>query len=212
MGRVRVTVGGTPYSLEGDDVLAWVDVADDRPVELSEELLTAYVVANPRPAPDAQGAVNVPARQRMALLRRLAAGPASRRELLTAMRDAAGYVGGDDWRNRMDELRGAGQRGGGHTPLPIDHDAATDTYRLTESFPALTASERDALGRVKAVLHDVDDGGLALGRMVLNALLPDVPEVRDPEVRGRGRADPGQPSSSSELQGSSPRSAARNRR
>lgn len=202
MGRVRVTVEGRPYSLEGDDVIGWLDVAEDRPVELTDEILTAYVIANPRPAPDAQGAVNVPARQRMAMLRRLAAGPASRRGLLAAMRGAAGYVGGDDWRNRMDELRGAGQRGGGHTPLPIAHDPATDRYLLTETFPALGPSERDALGRLKAVLHDLDDGELALGRMVLNALLPDVPEVRDPD----------QPSSSSELHGSSPRRAPRNRR
>lgn len=196
MARLRVEIAGSEHSLDRDDVLAWagrtdVDVADDL-----DALAEAYVGANPRPRPDAQGGVNVPARQRVALLRRLAAGPATRRDLLAAMRAAAGYVGGDDWRNRLDELRGRGKRGGGHAPLPIAHDAEADVYRLTEPFPAISAEDRATAGRLKALVADAGDDA---ARALLDALLPGVPEVRDQD-------------GSSASQRSSPRSAASSRR
>lgn len=197
MGRLRVEVEGTSRSVERDDVVAWAGLAGDE-ADRSEELRRAaqgYVRAHPRPRPDAQGAVNVPARQRMAILRRLAAGPATRLELLAAMREVAGYVGGDDWRNRLDELRGSGKRGGGHEPLPIATDG--DTYRLTEPFPTLSAADRQTLGRLKASL--ADDGDEA-ARAVLEALLPGLPER------------PVQGSSSKASQRSSPRTADSKRR
>lgn len=196
-------VDGTPVSLDADDVRAWAGTGLPT-TELGDEVLTAYVRANPRPARDAQGGVNVPARQRMAILRRLAAGPASRGELLAVMRAAAGYVGGDDWRNRMDELRGRGQRGGGHTPLPIEVDAATETYRFTESFPVLSSRERLALAQVKAALAGLGEQ-LELGRIVLDGLLPDVGVAEPDQASPAG-------SSSKAAHGSSPRSAARKRR
>lgn len=176
MARLRIVIDGTSYSLDRDDVVAWagehLDVGDEPASELEaiRRSATAYIRANPRPEPDAQGGVNVPARQRMALLRRLAAGPATRRELLAAMRSAAGYVGGDDWRNRSDELRGRGKRGGGHTPLPLVEEDGR--YRLTESFASLTARDRQLLGRVKRLVLEADaDPAISV---VLDALFPEV--------------------------------------
>lgn len=181
MARLQVEVAGATVSVEPEDVLAWREVQPRDPEEarrIARESAAAYVVDNPRPDPDAQGAVNVPARQRMALLRRLAAGPATKRELLEAMRDAAGYVGGDDWRNRMDELRGHGKRGGGHTPLPIEHDvhsSLTETYRLTEAFPALSPDAAEALGVAKGALAALGGVGVR-ARAALEGMLPDVAE------------------------------------
>lgn len=202
MARVRVEVEGTVRSVERDDVVAWSGLSPEAAGSRTELDAAAarYVAAHPRPAPDAQGGVNVPARQRMALLRRLAAGPATRLELLATMRASVGYVGGDDWRNRLDELRGRGKRGGGHPALPIDHDAATDSYRLTEPFPTLPARDRATLGRLKAAVADAGD---ERARALLDALAPGVEEVRD---------DDGQTSSSNASQRSSPRTAASNRR
>lgn len=176
MARIRVEVDGETHSVERADVLAWagVDPERGRAGAVAESHATSYVRANPRPEPDAQGGVNVPARQRRALLRRLAAGPATKGELLSAMRDAAGYVGGDDWRNRMDELRGRGKRGGGHPALPIVRERETDTYRLAESFPVLSEADRLELGRVKAVLRSAGTP-VGRGRVLLDGLLPDVP-------------------------------------
>lgn len=206
MARLRVEVDGTVRSLERDDVVAWAAVAEAADAgDQLERAARAYVTAHPRPAPDAQGAVNVPARQRMALLRRLASGPATRLELLATMRAAAGYVGGDDWRNRLDELRGRGKRGGGHAPLPIEHDEHADTYRLTEPFPVLTDRDREVLGRLKATLADAGDHApLAL----LDALAPGVAEVRDDPPQAQ--APPS--SSSNASQRSSPRTAESSRR
>ncbi len=173
--RIHVETDGGRVTVEGDDVLAWrglepEDAGSAR--ALAEEHASTYVAAHPRPELDAQGAANIPARQRMALLRRLAAGPATRAELLATMR-SVGFVGGDDWRNRMDELRGRGKRGGGHTPLPLLHDEEDETYRLTESFAALTPHDREDLAQAKGVLDAA--GGLAeRGRVLLDALLPDV--------------------------------------
>lgn len=204
MARLRIEVDGTARSLDRDDVLAWAglgpDAADDPAA--TRDAAEAYVRANPRPAPDAQGGVNVPARQRMALLRRLAAGPATRAELLATMRAAAGYVGGDDWRNRLDELRGRGKRGGGHVPLPITVDADTDVHRLTEPFPALADVDRRTAGRVKALVADAGDEA---ARVLLDALLPGIEAVR-PDV-----AEDQEPSSSAS-QRSSPRTADSSRR
>lgn len=180
--RVAAEIDGQQVWVEGEDVLGWrgLDPADpDARAASARTYAAAYVRAHPRPERDAQGAVNVPARQRMALLRRLAAGPASRAELLAAMRAGAGYVGASDWRNRMDELRGHGRRGGGHTPLPITHDEASDTYGMTASLPALSASQRDALALVKALLAAQGES-LAAGRRALDDLLPDV-EPAPPE-------------------------------
>lgn len=200
MARLRVEVDGTVRSLERDDVLAWagLDPGAAGPGDVGRAG-EAYVRAHPRPGPDAQGGVNVPARQRMALLRRLAAGPATRTDLLAAMRTSAGYVGGDDWRNRLDELRGRGKRGGGHAPLPIAVDEETDTYRLTEPFPTLSARDRETVGRLKAALTD---GGEDAALVLLDALLPGIAEVRDQAPT----------SSSNASQRPSPRTAASNLR
>lgn len=192
MGRLQFEMDGRRRSVELDDVVAW-DGLDPTTLDAPEarrrlqSAAVAYVEAHPRPAPDAQGGVNVPARQRMALLRRLAAGPATRTELLAAMRAAAGYVGGDDWRNRMDELRGHGQRGGGHTPLPLVHDPATDTYRLTATFAELGPRAVAALGVAKAAVSALGEAGEA-AREALDRLLPDVPAAPADAV-GRAPAD-----------------------
>ncbi|MBW3621249.1 MAG: hypothetical protein KY461_13470 [Actinobacteria bacterium] len=202
MARLRVEVEGTARSLERDDVVAWAGLgagAAERDDDLRRAAV-AYVRAHPRPAPDAQGGVNVPARQRMALLRRLAAGPATRLELLATMRGAAGYVGGDDWRNRLDELRGRGKRGGGHAPLPIAVDEERDVYRLTEPIAVLSDGDRETIGRLKASLADAGD---ETARALLESLLPGVPEVRD---------QAGSSTSSNASQRPSPRTADNSRR
>lgn len=181
--RIRVEVDGAAVSVEGEDVLAWLGAErpdDDRAAAaLAREHGPDYVRDNPRPEPDAQGAVNIPARQRMALLRRLAAGPATRAELLAAMRDAAGYVGAHDWRNRYDELRGHGKRGGGHTALPIAHDESDDVYRLTSPFPVVRREVRDRLGLVKAIAAELDPDAAAL----LEGLLPGLPATPRADLR-----------------------------
>lgn len=213
---VRVEIEDRTFRLEGDDVAVWaaahtgVDAVDEAELELHA---SAYVTSNPRPEPDAQGGRNVASRQRMALLRRLAAGPATRRELLAAMRGAAGYVGADDWRNRMDELRGHGKRGGGHVPLPIVHDADTGTYRLSESFPTLGRSQRDLIGALKARLADGDDD-LSPTRRLLDDLFPDIPAAVvtagaggvEGDYGSSSRSSPWSAAHSSRSQASSPRS------
>lgn len=219
--RVRVEVDGETLSVEGEDVLGWLGEHpdDDRAAAaLARSHAADYVRDNPRPEPDAQGAVNVPARQRMALLRRLAAGPATRAELLSVMRDAAGYVGAYDWRNRFDELRGHGKRGGGHTPLPIAHDADTDTYRLSAAFPAIGREARETLGLVSAIAARVVPGA----RELLEGLVPGLPapphaevadalaHLRQPEVSSDSSG--GAEDHSSGSQRSSPRIADRKRR
>lgn len=177
--KVKTDVDGRTISVEGEDVLAWVGdptAPDTSDGDAARARAEAYIRANPRPDPDAQGGVNIPARQRMALLRRLAAGPATKTELLEAMRRAAGYVGGDDWRNRYDELRGHGKRGGGHLPLPIQHDEASDTYRLIETFATLSDGQRRSLAHAKAAL----DERMGQATVVLDGLLPDVTVVDEP--------------------------------
>lgn len=208
MSRVKVEVEGATITVDRQDLAAWAGAQDGRAVEGAlgdldtlRRSAAAYVRANPRPEPDAQGAVNVPARQRMALIRRLAAGPASRHDLLVVMRDAAGYVGGDDWRNRMDELRGRGKRGGGHTALPLEE--FEDGFRLVEPFPSLSASDREHLGRV---LRLVGDSGDEAAAVVLGALFPGV--VATPVDQS---TSPLSTPSSSPSQRSSPRSADRKR-
>lgn len=221
MVRVRVEVDGEALSVEGEDVLGWLGEHpdDDRAAAaLAREHAADYVRDNPRPEPDAQGAVNVPARQRMALLRRLAAGPATRTELLAVMRGAAGYVGAHDWRNRYDELRGHGKRGGGHTPLPIAHDAQADTYRLTAPFPAIGREAREALGLVAAIAARVVPEASA----VLDGLVPGLPapphaEVADTlallrQAEASSGSSGGADDHSSRSQRSSPRIADRKRR
>jgi hypothetical protein len=113
------------------------------------------------------------------------------------MRAAAGYVGGDDWRNRLDELRGRGKRGGGHVPLPIAEDDETGTYRFTEPFPVLSPADRRTAGRAKRLVADHGDEA---ARLLLEALLPGIEEVDEDQ------------GSSSGSQRSSPRTAASNRR
>ncbi|MFP5310135.1 MAG: hypothetical protein ACLGIR_11235 [Actinomycetes bacterium] len=171
--KVQVRVEGRTLSVEGEDVLRWKGLvaADDR-VALAREHALAYVDAHPRPEKDAQGSANIPARQRLALLRRLAAGPADRHELLEAMRDAAGWVGASDWRNRTDELRGHGKRGGGHTPLPLEEDE-DGTLRLTEAFPAFSDEQRLDLSLALGALDHF--GGAAAGaRTTIQGIAPDV--------------------------------------
>jgi hypothetical protein len=172
--RVEAEVGGETVVVEGEDVLGWRGLtrAEDR-TGLARDLAAAYVAANPRPDKDAQGSANVPARQRLALLRRLAAGPATRHELLAAMRVAAGWVGASDWRNRLDELRGHGKRGGGHLPLPLEHDEDSDTYRLTAPFAAFSDEQRLDLALALGALDSL--GGMAVGaRTTLQGIAPDV--------------------------------------
>jgi hypothetical protein len=116
----------------------------------------------------------VAASQRVALLRRLAAGPATRSELLAAMR-TAGWVGPDDLENRLRDLRasdrrsGAAGRGGG---LAVTVEA--DRYRLADPFPVLNEADRAALAFAKAMVARIDGPLAARAVAALDGLLPGV--------------------------------------
>ena len=123
-----------------------------------------YVAAHPRTARTGDA-------QRLALLRRLAAGPATRAELLAAMR-SAGYVGATDFENRMRDLRAGDSRAGGRTGLQIDNEG--DRWWLREPFAALSEADRRALGFAKAMVDRVDGPMATRATAALERMLPGV--------------------------------------
>ena len=153
-------------TVDGRDVAdwagrAWTGAIDENWVELGER----YVRAHPR-APG-----GVAEAQRLAMVRRLAAGPAGRSELLSTMR-SAGYVGAADFENRMRDLRAADSRAAGRSGLDVQSDGVT--WWLPEPFALLGDADRRALGFARAMVGRLD-GPLATRAMVaMDRMLPGV--------------------------------------
>ena len=152
-------------ALDGRDVAAWSGRAWTGAVDAE------WVVAGERYIADHPRSGRTSDAQRLALLRRLAAGPARRVELLAAMR-SAGYVGATDLENRLRELRAADSRAAGRAGLTISADG--DQVALGESFPALDDPDRRALGFAKVMVGRLDGPIAQRASVALDRLLPDV--------------------------------------
>ena len=133
-----------------------------------------YIEAHPRTGRTSEA-------QRIALLRRLAAGPATRLELLAAMRRAAGYVKADDFENRMRDLRAGDSRGGGRTGLPIEVQG--EHWSLREPFPELSEADRRALGFAKSMIERLDGPMPMRASIALERMLPGVATAREHTAR-----------------------------
>lgn len=158
--------GGTGPLVDARDVASWhgqghtPDPADPG----WNETAAAYVTAHPRPPSGVTQA------QRLGLLRRLAAGPATTSELLAALR-TAGWVGPADLDNRLRELRG-GRRGAGVGGLALR--SAGGRHWLTEPLPRLDDAQVRAIGFAKAMTAGLDSPMAAAATRALDELLPGV--------------------------------------
>ena len=167
--RVDIVVDGNALSVDGRDVADWSggrgtpDGADP----VWRERAAEYVAGNPRPL--GVQAAGVAAAQRLALLRRLAAGPASRRELLATLR-RAGWVGPSDLENRLRELRRADRRGRGGEGVPLSSEG--ERYWLAEPFPDLDEASQRALGFAKTIVRRLDGPLADAASAALERLLP----------------------------------------
>jgi hypothetical protein len=177
--RIVTTRDGAEVSVDGRDVAAWAgrttppDPADDGWRADAAD----YVDTHPRPAGSHAAA------QRMAVLRRLAAGPARREELLAAMRDAAGWVGADDLENRLRDLKASDRRvttpAGG---LALRTEG--DRYWLAEPLAALDEQDRRALGFAKAMLGLLDGPLVEAASRALERVVPGIPAAPGGRPRG----------------------------
>jgi predicted DNA-binding transcriptional regulator YafY len=151
-------------TVDGRDVAVWAGrqwtgAVDEDWVDVGER----YVRAHPRPPGGVAEA------QRLAMLRRLAAGPARKAELLAAMR-TAGYVGAADFENRLRDLRAADSRAAGRSGLDVHTDGVQ--WWLAEPFATLGDADWRALGFARAMVARLD-GPLATQAMVaLDRMLP----------------------------------------
>lgn len=157
----RVQVDGREVQVDAADVRDWRGLPPDAPLDADDA--QAYVAAHPHQA--AQRAIA----QRIALLRRLAAGPATRAELRRALREV-GWVGSADLDNRLRELSGRG----GRTPpgLRLGLRFEGDEVRLDEPFPDLEEESRRALAFARALLVDTPDPMAQRAVAVLDGMLP----------------------------------------
>jgi predicted DNA-binding transcriptional regulator YafY len=159
-------LGVAQATLDGRDVGAWAGrtwtgAVDGDWVELGER----YVQAHPRTPGGVAEA------QRLALLRRLAAGPAARAELLAAMR-TAGYVGATDFENRMRDLRAGDSRAAGRAGLAVQTDGIR--WWLPEPFALLGDADRRALGFARAMVARLDGPLATQAELALDRMLPGV--------------------------------------
>src|SRR5687767_774921 len=100
----RLDVAG--IVLDGRDVAAWAGRQWTGAAGSDWEVVgEQYIAAHPRAARPSDA-------QRLALLRRLATGPATKTELLATLR-TTGYVGAADLENRLRELKAGDSRAGG---------------------------------------------------------------------------------------------------
>lgn len=163
---IRITVDGRLVTVDGRDVAS--DLHHVGPVDPEDAdwvvAAEAYVERHPR------GEGRTADAQRLALLQRLAAGPASTTTLLRAMR-RAGWVAASDLENRVRDLRGGGQRGAGRT-VAVDIVREGDIYRLAEPLPLLDEPSRRALGFAKALVARQGSPLAAQAVQALDALLP----------------------------------------
>lgn len=175
--QVRLTSG--VVAVDARDVAAWRgESAQHGGTDASTA--ESYVIANPRPP--GPGFAQA---QRMLLLRRLAAGPATTDDLLGAMRDA-GWVGASDLDNRMRELRGAGGRGSSAAGLSLRH--TDDVWALTEAFPRLGEADLRALAFGRAMIARLDTSLAASAVRVISHLAPELERDHVLAAHIRGRA------------------------
>ena len=159
----RLDVGAA--ALDGRDVATWAQRPWTGDVDAHWRVLgERYMAEHPRTGRLSEA-------QRLALLRRLAASPASQAELLAAMR-SAGYVGATDLENRMRELRAGDTRAGGRAGLAVHRDG--DRWALTEPFPALEESDRRALGFAASMIDRLDGPTALQASAALARMLPGV--------------------------------------
>ncbi len=161
-------VAGDQLRVDGRDVAAARGLSGtiDPDSTVWRTAAEAYVDAHPRP----EG--RIPDAQRLQILRRLAAGPATTGELLAAMR-TVGWVGGTDLENRLRDLRGGGRRGAGRTvTVPLVTEG--DRHRLTAPLPALDEAQLRAIGFVKSLVATEPAPLAAQALQVLDGMLPGV--------------------------------------
>jgi hypothetical protein len=181
--RLAVRTADRTVQVDGRDVAAWAGTQrrPDPDDPAWAEHAGAYVDAHPR-----AGSRGIAGAQRLAILRRLAAGPATTAELLAAMR-TVGWVGSDDLENRLRDLR-AGDRRSGTMRAGLGVESRDGRYRLTAPFPALGEPDLRALGFAKAMLGQLH-GPLAAGASAaLDHLLPGVAAGRAPKAATAYRA------------------------
>lgn len=155
-------------ALDGRDVGAWAGRTWTGAVDADWVLAgERYVAANPRSGRSSEA-------QRLALLRRLAAGQALRTELLAALR-TAGYVGADDLENRLRELKAGDTRAAGRAGLAVLTHG--EQVSLAEPFPQLDDPDRRALGFAKAMVGRLDGPMATRASSALERLLPGVSVV-----------------------------------
>ena len=156
--------GERAVHVDGRDVARWRDTrATPDPADPEwQDAAAGYVLAHPRPASGHAEA------QRLALLRRLAAGPVATEEALAGMR-TVGWVGSSDLENRLRELRGRGRgAGAGGLPLASEHGR----HWLTQPLPLLDEAQSNALGFAKAMTARLDGPMAAASARALDDLLP----------------------------------------
>jgi hypothetical protein len=167
--------------VDGRDVAAWwgSPASADPDDPLWQERAAAYVEAHPRSRPSAHARA-----QRIALLRRLAAGPAERADLLAALR-TVGWVGGSDLENRLRELQPGAVRGTQGAPAIVE---AEGRFRLAEAFPRLDASSVRSIAFAKAVLERLDGPLAQQALAALDGLMPGVAPHGRPRLSRHHRA------------------------
>ena len=159
----RLDVAGV--ALDGRDVAAWAGRHWTGDADPDWQLLgEQYLAAHPRSARPSEA-------QRLAMLRRLAAGPATKTELLAALR-TTGYVGAADLENRLRELKAGDTRAGGRVGPTVVIDGVQ--VRLTGPFPALDDPDRRALGFAKSMITRLDGPLATRASAALDRLLPGV--------------------------------------
>ncbi|HUG84357.1 MAG TPA: hypothetical protein VMM13_07315, partial [Euzebya sp.] len=165
---LRVGRDGAALVVDGRDVAQAMGMAGepDPANPTWRAAAEAYVDTHPRPPGRIADA------QRLQMLRLLSAGPTTTARLLAGMREV-GWVGGSDLENRLRDLRGGGQRGAGRAVTVVIRTDG-DVYSLAEPLPALTASQRRALGFVKSVVAQQSTPLAAQGLQALDGMLPGI--------------------------------------
>lgn len=179
---LHASLNGRPVSLDGADVadamgLHGLPNPDDDAWRLAAE---RYVAEHPRAG---GGGHAVAGAQRMAVLRRLAAGPADRTDLRRALR-SAGWVGSSDLSNRLRELRATDSRSArSRMPLAIRDDG--HRIALTGPFALLDDDRREALAFARSVVGRIDSALAAQAVVVLDEMVPDLADATmDPRPAG----------------------------
>ena len=159
----RLDVAG--MALDARDVAAWAGIPwPGQPDAAWTVRGEQYIAEHPRSGRSSEA-------QRVALLRRLAAGPADKLELLATLR-TVGYVGANDLENRLRELKAGDTRAGGRSGLAITAEA--DLVTMTEPFAALDDADQRALGFAKTMVDRLDGPMATRASAALERLLPGV--------------------------------------